>query len=499
MHRFMSKLPQADLSQNNLQALLNWMPDGLARLTREGEILFMNRSLQSSLGCTWEPGLRFGQVPLPSRARSQWSGLLGYVLSTGQASETEIEWNEKIYSVRLLPEKGSAGQLICLVRDISAQHREDRQRQLRLERAERLDRAGQALVRAGSDQQAALEQVARLAAEFLGETCFVSLLCEDGSQLQAAACWDCDPLSRGPKGYRRQRRPFPAHSPFFQPLLERGQSLLLNYIPGIFLGHVLPEGQALDSPGGLLMAPMRNGSEVLGTLSLISSSAYSEEDEALLQELADRTALTLVNARQARQLQEANQELERRVAERTWELAEANRRLEELASLDPLTGLANRRLFDCTLESELNRARRERDPLSLMMVDIDHFKKFNDRYGHLAGDDCLRKMARILQDCFRRSTDLVARYGGEEFAVILPGLNPAQVELKAEQLRQAVIQASLPEALEGIGFLTVSVGACTRQVDGQLSASQLIDAADQALYASKANGRNRCTCVGGPE
>ncbi|MBS2038842.1 diguanylate cyclase [bacterium] len=493
----MSKLPQADLTQNNLQALLNWMPDGLARLTREGEVLFMNRALQSSLGCAWEPGLRFGQVPLPTPARSQWSGLLGYVLSTGQASETEIEWNDRVYSVRLLPEEGGAGQLICLARDITAQHQAEQQRQMRLERAERLDRAGLVLVRAGSDEQAALEQIARLVAEFLGECCFISLISEDGQQLEPAACWDCDPLSRGPKGYLRQRKPFPAHSSLFHPLMERAQSLMLGYLPGVLMGYVLPEGQALDSPGGLIMAPMRSGSGVLGTMALISSSSYTEEDEALIQELADRTAMALVNARQARQLQEANHELERRVSERTRELADANRRLEELASRDPLTGLANRRVFDSTLESELNRARRERDPISLMMVDIDHFKKFNDRYGHVAGDECLRKSARVLQDCFRRSTDLVARYGGEEFAIILPGMTDEQVKHKAEQLRQAFIQAALPEAVEGNGVLTVSVGVCTRQVDSQLTAARLIDSADQALYSSKANGRNRCTCVGG--
>lgn len=493
----MSKLPQADLSQNNLQALLNWIPDGLARLTREGEILFMNRALQSSLGCAWESGLRFGQIPLPALARSQWSGLLGYVMSTGQPGETEIEWNESVYSVRLLPEQGKGGQLICLARDITAQHKADQQRQIRLERAERLDSAGLALVRAGSDERAALEQIARLAAEFLGESCFISLISEDGSLLEPAACWDCDPLSRGPKGYLRQRRPFPATSTFFQPAIQRLQTLMLNYIPGTFMSYVLPEGQALDSPGGLIMAPLRTGERVLGTMALVSNTGYTEEDESLLQELADRTALALVNARQARQLQEANHELERRVNERTRELAEANRRLEELASRDPLTGLANRRIFDSTLESELNRARRERDSLSLMMVDIDHFKKFNDRYGHLAGDECLRKSARILQECFRRSTDLVARYGGEEFAIILPGMNAEQVEHKAEQLRQAFIQEGLPEALVGTGCLTVSIGACTLQVDTELSAARLIESADQALYTSKANGRNRCTCVGG--
>lgn len=492
MNSLGSKLPPLE----NLRALLDWMPDGVAQLTREGDILFMNRSLQASLGCCWQSGLRFSQLPLPARARSQWSGLLGYVLSTGQSGEMESEWNDRSYSVRLLPERGPEDQLICLVRDITDQNRAEKERRMRLVRAERLDQAGQALARAGADEQTALEQIARLSAEFLGETCFVSLLSENGNLLEPAACWDCDPLSRGPKGYRRQRRPFPVQADFFQPLMA-GQSLKLQYIPEVFLSFVLPDKDpAQDSSGGLLLAPMRTGQEVLGLLAVISSRAYQDEDEALLQELADRTALTLVNARQARQLQQANRDLEMRVEERTRELARANRQLEALASCDSLTGLANRRTFDNTLEAEIQRARRDHDPLSLLLVDIDYFKKFNDRYGHVAGDDCLRKVADVLKRCFRRSTDLVARYGGEEFAVILPGLTEEQAHHKAEQLRKAVMSASLPEALEGTGLLTVSVGICTRKVDSSLVATELIETADKALYQSKTDGRNRCTCLG---
>jgi diguanylate cyclase (GGDEF)-like protein len=473
----------------NLRALLDWMPDGVAQLTRAGEMLFMNRSLQTILGCSWQPGLRFSQLPLPARARSQWSGLLGYVLSTGQSGEMESEWNDCCYSVRLLPERAEQGQLICLVRDITAQNRAEQERHLRLLRAERLDQAGQALAKAGADEKAALEQVAHLAAEFLGETCFVNLLSSDGLQLEPAACWDCDDLNRRSKGYRRQRRPFEARSGFFQPAMN-GQSQRLPYIPGFLLGYVLPDPSPEDSVGGLLIAPMRTGQAVLGLLMMISSRCYSDEDEALLQELADRTALSLVNARQA-------QELERRVEERTRELAEANRQLEALASCDALTGLANRRRFDTTLEAELQRARREHDLMSLLLADIDYFKKFNDRYGHVAGDECLCQLASILQSCFRRSTDLVARYGGEEFAVILPGLTAEQALHKAEELRLAVLAARLPEALEGSGSLTISVGICTTRVEGCPDAKELIETADRALYQSKTAGRNRCTSLGG--
>ncbi|WP_169792422.1 diguanylate cyclase [Actinoplanes rectilineatus] len=179
--------------------------------------------------------------------------------------------------------------------------------------------------------------------------------------------------------------------------------------------------------------------------------------------------------------------LERKVAERTEELAEANHRLELLTVTDPLTGLPNRRRLDAFLAAECARAARTGDPIGVLMIDIDHFKTYNDHYGHQAGDACLRRVAETLLSCVRDS-DLVARYGGEEFCVVLPGIPVIAVLNTAERLCHAVAELTEPHALAATGIVTVSVGATTGTTAGP---GQLTKLADEALYEAKRTGRNR--------
>ena len=167
-----------------------------------------------------------------------------------------------------------------------------------------------------------------------------------------------------------------------------------------------------------------------------------------------------------------------------------------LAHTDGLTGLANRRAFDAALETEWSRTIRERSQMSLLLLDIDHFKTFNDGYGHQMGDDCLRAVATAAREAVRRATDLVARYGGEEIAVVLPGTDAASAGVVAEAARQAVMNLRIPHVanVQGGGLVTVSVGAATAMArDGaslKMPASLLM-LADSALYRSKSAGRNR--------
>jgi diguanylate cyclase (GGDEF)-like protein len=158
-------------------------------------------------------------------------------------------------------------------------------------------------------------------------------------------------------------------------------------------------------------------------------------------------------------------------------------RLEALSQVDGLTGVANRRAFDAALERECGRARREGGALALAMIDIDHFKRLNDRFGHPEGDAALRAVAMALQGCARRGTDMIARYGGEEFAAILPGLNLVDAATQAERMRAAV-EALGREA--PVGVVTVSLG-----VSCGSDAGALLIAADKALYDAKESGRNR--------
>ena len=176
------------------------------------------------------------------------------------------------------------------------------------------------------------------------------------------------------------------------------------------------------------------------------------------------------------------------------ELSAKNRQLEVLARKDHLTGLANRRHFDEMLDTEVKRARRTRQPLSLIMCDVDYFKMYNDHYGHPAGDGCLTAIGALLLGTFKRAGDLPARYGGEEVAVILPGTLPEEALQLAERLRLGLIAQAIPHAASDVAaHVTLSIGVAGVQAVGERDAAWFIAEADRALYQSKASGRNRAT------
>ena len=173
-------------------------------------------------------------------------------------------------------------------------------------------------------------------------------------------------------------------------------------------------------------------------------------------------------------------------------LSAVNTQLERLASLDGLTGVPNRRAFDLALEEEWRRATRSLAPLSLLMIDIDYFKRFNDANGHQAGDACLKQVAHVLSAPLQRAGDLVARYGGEEFAVILPSTPAEGARHIAERVRQAVKGLELPHPASPVSpHVTISVGISTSIATRQRSAQSLLASADHALYRAKDNGRNK--------
>jgi len=164
--------------------------------------------------------------------------------------------------------------------------------------------------------------------------------------------------------------------------------------------------------------------------------------------------------------------------------------LEQLATRDGLTGLANRRCFDETLHAEWARALRQRQPLSLLMVDVDNFKAYNDANGHLGGDECLKRIATAVSSEMR-ANDLVARYGGEEFAVTLPNQSLKGAATVAERIRTRVEQLQLPNRMAPGEHVTVSIGAATALASPENRASDLVAIADAALYRAKHMGRNR--------
>ncbi len=166
--------------------------------------------------------------------------------------------------------------------------------------------------------------------------------------------------------------------------------------------------------------------------------------------------------------------------------------LEKLSSLDGLTGIANRRRFDQTLEREWNRAARGHQPLALIMCDIDYFKQYNDRYGHQAGDACLRQLAQLLESALNRGGDLAARYGGEEFAILLPDTELANAALLADHIREQLQKLGIPHEASLIQpKLSASFGVAAMVPDSGTRPEILLRRADQALYAAKDQGRNR--------
>ncbi len=204
----------------------------------------------------------------------------------------------------------------------------------------------------------------------------------------------------------------------------------------------------------------------------------------------------------ALQLKISLETLEQRVLERTAELViarekteEANQKLEQLVNVDGLTQVANRRCFDTRLQAEWKRLSQEQQPLSLILFDVDKFKSYNDYYGHLGGDDCLLRIAQIVQKTVNRPADLVARYGGEEFAVLLPNTDLAAAITIAENIQQAIHHQTIPHAQSDIkNIVTISLGISCIIPTCDIKPDTLIASADKALYNAKQNGRDRyCT------
>lgn len=235
-------------------------------------------------------------------------------------------------------------------------------------------------------------------------------------------------------------------------------------------------------------------------LALILAISHNQQRQALL----DTQAELLNKERHAQHVQkdmlaiqeDATEELEYKVQERTLELeialrelSETNRELQEKNTLDALTGIRNRSYFDKKYQAEVRRSRREQTQLSVVMMDIDHFKKVNDKYGHLVGDECIKTVAHTLEKSLKRPSDDVCRYGGEEFALILPSTDLEGALILVEQLRAEIEQTSIQA--EGLSIkITVSAGIGTAIADLNQAEDIILALADKQLYAAKNAGRN---------
>jgi len=237
--------------------------------------------------------------------------------------------------------------------------------------------------------------------------------------------------------------------------------------------------EPLDFPFQIAPSPWLHPVAILGYLAAAGAAVY-----ALLR-LRTRSLARAVRRRT------------RIIEAQSAALAESNLKLEALSATDGLTGIANRRHFDTVLARELARHARLGTHLSLLLLDVDHFKAFNDTYGHVAGDACLRQIARIMAQCASRTSDLPARYGGEEFACVLPETDAQGAALLAERIRAAVQASAIPhQASPTAEVITVSLGALTLRPQLETSFTDLLVQVDALLYRAKALGRNRIETAG---
>ncbi len=180
--------------------------------------------------------------------------------------------------------------------------------------------------------------------------------------------------------------------------------------------------------------------------------------------------------------------------DRNRQLRDARRQLTDLANIDELTGLGNRRLVNSALQEEINRARRSGADMSVILLDVDYFKNYNDTYGHPAGDKVLQKLADLMQRVTTRAGEVVARYGGEEFIIVLPGASASSAMRTASRLRELIGEECIPhETSKAANHITVSQGVVTVQPDGELEPIDLVKRVDKALYLAKDSGRNSIT------
>ncbi|TAK50322.1 MAG: GGDEF domain-containing protein [Xanthobacteraceae bacterium] len=264
--------------------------------------------------------------------------------------------------------------------------------------------------------------------------------------------------------------------------------------------------ERIDSVGARVISEIDGVMKVV-TEALAASSTYGNNLSGTARDLAatkdPKALITIVETlvKSTREMQATNQTLEDRLTSSKQEIATLQQSLEAVRNetqSDPLTGLGNRKFFDRAIEDAIRKAAANDEPLTLLMMDIDHFKSFNDNYGHLTGDQVLRLVALSLKQNVK-GQDIIVRYGGEEFAVILPNTPMRQAITVADHIRRAVMAKELKKKSTGeiLGRVTISIGvALLSQSDDVHS---LIERADGCLYAAKRHGRNRAICEADPE
>ena len=257
---------------------------------------------------------------------------------------------------------------------------------------------------------------------------------------------------------------------------------------------ILNPANGAEQPGSLVSAPIKMGNQVLAALNASHPlpEYFEPWQQHTLSLFCSCLGQILHNHRMLNDLEAAVEQRTRELRAALHEAETLQKRYEQLSSIDELTGLNNRRYFFAEAESMLSRAQRHRHACSLMLLDIDYFKHFNDTYGHQAGDECLTRVAKTIAAKCNQADDLAARYGGEEFVILLPNTDEAQARQVGTRIMEAVDRMCIEHRSSEVNAcVTLSLGLATKLPEENLNSEQLIEKADRALYRAKENGRNQ--------
>lgn len=471
-------------SDGNQQAILSAIPDLLLRMTREGQCLYLVQGSEVVLWQDLDPDQRASIYDLlPPSLVEERLYYTQKALETGDRQiyrqAIEVAGEQRYEEVRIMP-MGEA-EVLVMVRDITptveAEQKLQEQADLFCQQAQR-DRVLAQVTRRIS-QSLDLQEVLDTAVEELREMMQTQRVMVyhfqglDGSgQVVAEAVID-------PELSLQQReiedRCFLVHSPVMVKYLQGG----VHRVPDIqqaglsscYVGMLNRLGVRAN-----LVIPILQGDHLWGLLACHQCDGpreWTDLEVETLAQLANQLAIAIQQSELYQKLQRANEELQ------------------HLATHDKLTGLANRRYFDDYLDQEWRRLTREQAPLSLILLDIDYFKRYNDTYGHLAGDACLEQVAAAIRRSIKRPADLAARYGGEEFAIILPHTNLEGAIHTGKLLLQEIANARIAHSgSPSQSYVTASLGIASLYPNLSLTARYLTNQADQALYQAKQQGRN---------
>ena len=274
-------------------------------------------------------------------------------------------------------------------------------------------------------------------------------------------------------------------NPAFETLSGYNQEEILSK-PGLFLNHPDSKESELD----VICSALLNGENCHVVLKNKRHNGELFWNETTLSAIKDKEGKTLYFISIQKDISD-DIHLQKTISDQIKALESAKERLENLAQTDSLTGLFNKRFFNSQFPTQYNIAKRNDDAMSVFMIDVDHFKQYNDHYGHLAGDYCLKEIASALKMVFKRTSDFVARFGGEEFVIYSVGLGRDQAIISANNLLEYMKDLKISHESSDTSFVTLSIGISCSNWDKFSTPTELLEQADSALYHAKNGGRNK--------